>query len=131
MAINKHVEFEKNYCATTLTLLRARRGNEQAKERLVTLSETTKPEAQKILDSLERRKEAFDRDCAGFFDQFLVMRSDIVSRLRVYLDSYRYCTLRDMPLNLDVAKPLAHLQMVCYSFMLSIISISSSKFSVL
>ena len=113
MAINKQVELEKNYCRTTLTLSKAGWDYAQARMRLDTLLMTRSPESERTLNRLERDKVAYNENCAKFFDQFVVMRRDIVNRLRVYRESHKYCTLRDVPLELDVAKPIAHLQMVC------------------
>ena len=69
------------------------------------------------LQQLESTKVTFDENHSIFFDRFLAMRNDIVNHMEQYRESHRYCTLRDLYLDLDVAKPTSHLQMVrCLCF---------------
>ncbi|KAF8346348.1 hypothetical protein F5887DRAFT_1073532 [Amanita rubescens] len=111
-AINRHVEWEKNQCETTLQFLEARQLYRQAEERKIDL-EAKRQETERVLKSLKGKKVEFKSRCAVLFDRSLAMQNDVIRRLRDYWDSYRYCTLRHVQLNLDVAKPLAHLQK-CY-----------------
>ena len=112
LAINKHVEWEKTQCETALRFLRACQLLGKAQKRK-TILEAQRRDTERVVKLLEQKRVEFKNRCAELFDHSLEMQNDIIRRLREYWDAYRYCTLRNVRLDLDVAKPLSYLQKVC------------------